>query len=106
MVSLADNCPQRTHEPARLFLFFFQGVIGTVTEIWVKEGWRTFYRGLGPALIGIIPYAAIDLTLFETLKTLYVSYSDTKYPSAMAMLVCSFAGFHWPKGARRPPGPC
>ncbi|KAK4754679.1 hypothetical protein SAY87_002783 [Trapa incisa] len=37
-------------------------------EIWVHEGPRAFYRGLVPSLLGIIPYAGIDLAAYETLK--------------------------------------
>lgn len=37
-------------------------------DIWVKEGPRAFYRGLVPSLLGIIPYAGIDLAAYETLK--------------------------------------
>eukprot|EP01018_Ginkgo_biloba_P017803 Gb_34319 [translate_table: standard] len=37
-------------------------------DIWVQEGPRAFYRGLVPSIIGIIPYAGIDLAAYETLK--------------------------------------
>ncbi|KAH6819923.1 Mitochondrial substrate carrier family protein [Perilla frutescens var. hirtella] len=37
-------------------------------DIWVQEGPRAFYRGLVPSLLGIIPYAGIDLAAYETLK--------------------------------------
>lgn len=43
--------------------------LGTLTKnIWVKEGSRAFYKGLFPSLLGIIPYAGIDLAAYETLK--------------------------------------
>ncbi|KNA10258.1 hypothetical protein SOVF_144840 [Spinacia oleracea] len=43
--------------------------IGALTrDIWVKEGSRAFYKGLFPSLLGIIPYAGIDLAAYETLK--------------------------------------
>lgn len=37
-------------------------------DIWVQEGARAFYRGLVPSLLGIIPYAGIDLAAYEALK--------------------------------------
>lgn len=37
-------------------------------DIWVHEGPRAFYKGLIPSLLGIIPYAGIDLAAYETLK--------------------------------------
>ncbi|KAF9959239.1 hypothetical protein BGZ65_000693 [Modicella reniformis] len=45
-----------------------------VREIWQKTGLRGFYRGLGPSLVGIFPYAAIDLSVFETLKFGYMRW--------------------------------
>ncbi|KAB2000255.1 hypothetical protein ES319_D12G219500v1 [Gossypium barbadense] len=43
--------------------------LGKLTkDIWVQEGPRAFYKGLVPSLLGIIPYAGIDLTVYETLK--------------------------------------
>ncbi|RRT35696.1 hypothetical protein B296_00042862 [Ensete ventricosum] len=43
-------------------------------DIWVHEGPRAFYRGLVPSLLGIIPYAGIDLTAYETLKDMSRTY--------------------------------
>lgn len=37
-----------------------------------KEGFRSFYRGYLPNLLGIIPYAGIDLAVYETLKRSYL----------------------------------
>jgi solute carrier family 25 (mitochondrial phosphate transporter), member 23/24/25/41 len=43
-------------------------------EIWVQEGPRAFYRGLVPSLLGMIPYAGIDLAAYETLKDMSRTY--------------------------------
>lgn len=43
-------------------------------EIWAHEGPRAFYRGLVPSLLGIIPYAGIDLAAYETLKDMSRKY--------------------------------
>lgn len=43
-------------------------------EIWVHEGPRAFYRGLIPSLLGIVPYAGIDLAAYETLKDMSRTY--------------------------------
>lgn len=37
-------------------------------DILVHEGSRAFYRGLVPSLLGMVPYAGIDLAAYETLK--------------------------------------
>lgn len=33
-----------------------------------QEGWRAFYRGMVPSMLGILPYAGVDITIFELLK--------------------------------------
>ena len=33
--------------------------------IFTQEGIRSFYRGLTPSLLGVIPYAGIDLAVYE-----------------------------------------
>ena len=49
--------------------------LGTLSrDIWVNEGPRAFYRGLVPSLLGIIPYAGIDLAAYESLKDLSKKY--------------------------------
>lgn len=48
-------------------------------DIWVQEGPRAFYKGLIPSLLGIIPYAGIDLAAYETLKDMsrkYILHDD------------------------------
>lgn len=37
-------------------------------DIWQQEGPRAFYRGLVPSIIGMIPYAGIELAAYESLK--------------------------------------
>ena len=34
----------------------------------MQEGWRAFYRGIVPSMLGILPYAGVDITIFELLK--------------------------------------
>ena len=43
-------------------------------EIWIHEGPRAFYKGLCPSLLGIVPYAGIDLATYETLKDMSKTY--------------------------------
>lgn len=40
------------------------------------EGIRSFYRGYFPNLLGIIPYAGIDLAVYETLKRSYLKQHE------------------------------
>ncbi|KAL3021235.1 hypothetical protein AAZX31_05G186100 [Glycine max] len=58
-------------------------------DIWVHEGPRAFYRGLVPSLLGMIPYAGIDLTAYDTLKDLskrYILYDSD--PGPLVQLGC------------------
>lgn len=43
----------------------YTGLLDCGLKIFKKEGIRSFYRGYIPNLIGIIPYAGIDLTIYE-----------------------------------------
>ncbi|CAA7052762.1 unnamed protein product [Microthlaspi erraticum] len=64
--------------------------LGTLTkDILVHEGPRAFYKGLFPSLLGIIPYAGIDLAAYETLKDLSRTYilQDSE-PGPLVQLGC------------------
>ncbi|CAO2828661.1 unnamed protein product [Amaranthus hypochondriacus] len=64
--------------------------IGALTrDIWVKEGSRAFYKGLFPSVLGIIPYAGIDLAAYETLKDMAKIYilQDSE-PGPLVQLGC------------------
>lgn len=41
----------------------------TAQKMWTEGGVRCFYRGLTMGLVGMFPYAAIDLSTFEYLKS-------------------------------------
>ncbi|XP_020088507.1 calcium-binding mitochondrial carrier protein SCaMC-2-B-like [Ananas comosus] len=63
--------------------------LGTLSrDIWVQEGPRAFYRGLIPSLLGIIPYAGIDLAVYETLKDKSKPYLVDSEPGPLVQLGC------------------
>lgn len=43
----------------------YSGLLDAARKINAYGGLRNFYRGYVPNLIGIIPYAGIDLTIYE-----------------------------------------
>lgn len=51
-------------------------ILATARKMWASPtgGLRSFYRGLPMGLIGMFPYAAIDLTTFEYLKRAMAAY--------------------------------
>ncbi|KAK1569106.1 hypothetical protein Q3G72_032574 [Acer saccharum] len=64
--------------------------LGTMSrDILVHEGPRAFFRGLVPSLIGIIPYAGIDLAAYETIKDMSRKYIllDSE-PGPLSQLGC------------------
>jgi solute carrier family 25 phosphate transporter 23/24/25/41 len=53
----------------------YRGMIHCLVSCTSYEGWRSLYRGLSASLAGIIPYAAVDLTIYSTLREL----ADARY---------------------------
>ncbi|CAG7716255.1 unnamed protein product [Allacma fusca] len=63
----------------------YTSVFDLTSRMLRNEGFRVFYRGYIPNLLGILPYAGIDLAVYETLKNIY---SDTNQPSVFLLLTC------------------
>uniref|UniRef100_A0A6A7FTU7 Calcium-binding mitochondrial carrier protein SCaMC-1-like isoform X3 n=1 Tax=Hirondellea gigas TaxID=1518452 RepID=A0A6A7FTU7_9CRUS len=67
----------------------YRGIADAAMQIYRKEGFRSFYRGYLPNLIGIIPYAGIDLAVYETLKRRYAQrHPGQKEPSVLVIITC------------------
>lgn len=60
----------------------FNGILDCARKIYKVEGFKVFYKGFWPNLFGIIPYAGIDLAVYETLKKRLGVYicSSTPFP--------------------------
>ena len=43
-------------------------IVSTIKQMFREQGIKSFYRGCGPALVGIVPYAGVDMAVYETLK--------------------------------------
>lgn len=76
-------------------------IIATAHKMWTTGGIRCFYKGIGPGLIGMAPYAAIDLGTFEYLKNyviernvkLYGLHEDDARPSSpLTAVMGAFTG--------------
>lgn len=46
----------------------YAGIGDCAGQIVRKEGFRGLYRGIGPSMAGIIPYAGTDIAVFEVAK--------------------------------------
>lgn len=69
----------------------YTGIMDAASKIYVAEGARSFYRGYIPNILGIIPYAGIDLAVYETLKKKYLNHHKTEQPSFWLLLACGSA---------------
>ncbi|VEL10258.1 unnamed protein product [Protopolystoma xenopodis] len=45
-------------------------------QLYRTHGWRVFYRGYVPNLLGILPYAGVDMALYETFKHLATNWNQ------------------------------
>lgn len=43
----------------------YKGIVDCGLKIHKREGFKALFRGYIPNLLGIIPYAGIDLTVYE-----------------------------------------
>ncbi|XP_006170309.1 calcium-binding mitochondrial carrier protein SCaMC-3 isoform X2 [Tupaia chinensis] len=68
----------------------YKGLLDCARRILEREGPRAFYRGYLPNVLGIIPYAGIDLAVYETLKNRWLQqYShDSADPGILVLLAC------------------
>lgn len=46
----------------------YKGLTGTARVIWLEDGLRGLYRGLGPMLLGYIPTWAVYMSTYEATK--------------------------------------
>eukprot|EP00026_Physarum_polycephalum_P021361 Phypoly_transcript_24566.p1 GENE.Phypoly_transcript_24566~~Phypoly_transcript_24566.p1 ORF type:complete len:174 (+),score=21.12 Phypoly_transcript_24566:41-523(+) len=66
------------------------------SQAYRSGGVKAFYRGITASVLGVIPYAGIDLAIYETLKTAYTDYQIKKggdpqakpTPSVLVPLAC------------------
>ncbi|CAJ0915388.1 unnamed protein product, partial [Mesorhabditis belari] len=66
-----------------------RGLIYFAHKLYRREGLIVFYKGYVPNLFGIIPYAGIDLAVYETMKNLYLKRNpEKKEPGTLALLAC------------------
>ncbi|XP_076822174.1 mitochondrial adenyl nucleotide antiporter SLC25A25-like [Clavelina lepadiformis] len=68
----------------------YTGILDCAYKVLKNEGPTAFFKGYVPNCIGIIPYAGIDLCIYETLKNYWIkNYSAEKEkPSVFLLLAC------------------
>ncbi|CDH53071.1 mitochondrial substrate carrier family protein [Lichtheimia corymbifera JMRC:FSU:9682] len=69
-------------------------ILDTIKSMYTKGGIRAFWPGLTLGLIGVFPYQALDLGIYETLKLTYLTYMEEKtggtnrQPSVLVLWAC------------------
>ncbi|XP_063546655.1 probable calcium-binding mitochondrial carrier CBG00135 isoform X1 [Cydia strobilella] len=70
----------------------YSGIMDAARKIYAREGLRCFYKGYIPNILGIVPYAGIDLAIYETLKKKYINkYHHNGQPGMLLLLACGSA---------------
>ncbi|KAM8780571.1 mitochondrial adenyl nucleotide antiporter SLC25A24-like [Rhynchonycteris naso] len=69
----------------------YSGIIDCGKKLLRQEGVRAFFKGYLPNVLGIIPYAGIDLTVYELLKNYWIEHyaGNSVDPGIMISLGCS-----------------
>ncbi|CAI5458751.1 unnamed protein product [Closterium sp. Yama58-4] len=71
----------------------YRSILHAFYRIITEEGAHELYRGLGPSLIGIVPYAGSNYFAYDTLRTLYKKITKKDKIEPLATLVIgSLAG--------------
>jgi solute carrier family 25 (mitochondrial phosphate transporter), member 23/24/25/41 len=75
----------------------YRGIADCARKVASQEGLKAFYRGMVPSMLGILPYAGVDITTFELLKERLIEDYDGFPPAHMilgaGMLSSSIAQF-------------
>ncbi|XP_061881145.1 calcium-binding mitochondrial carrier protein SCaMC-2-A isoform X2 [Entelurus aequoreus] len=66
----------------------YTGISDCAKQIFRREGLSAFYKGYLPNMLGIIPYAGIDLAVYETLKNRYLQQYGATDPGVLVLLAC------------------
>ncbi|XP_066293551.1 calcium-binding mitochondrial carrier protein SCaMC-2-like isoform X4 [Branchiostoma lanceolatum] len=67
----------------------YSGMWDCGVKIYQREGLRAFYKGYIPNILGVLPYAGIDLCIYETLKNMYLAKNKNQpNPGVMVLLAC------------------
>ncbi|XP_032419453.1 calcium-binding mitochondrial carrier protein SCaMC-3-like isoform X1 [Xiphophorus hellerii] len=67
----------------------FKGIADCAKQILQREGAAAFYKGYVPNMLSIVPYAGIDLAVYETLKLAWLNRNTgLSDPGVMVLLGC------------------
>jgi solute carrier family 25 phosphate transporter 23/24/25/41 len=67
----------------------YSSIFDCARKIYVTEGMRSFYRGYIPNILGIIPYAGIDLAIYEVSRNQAICLKTILRGACLAELLVS-----------------
>ncbi|XP_027394042.1 calcium-binding mitochondrial carrier protein SCaMC-1-like [Bos indicus x Bos taurus] len=71
----------------------YSGLLDCARKIWKLEKITGFYKGYIPSLLTVIPYAGVDITVYELLKTHWLN-THTEDPGLVILTgCCAFSNF-------------
>lgn len=65
----------------------YKGVVDGIVQVARKEGFLRLYTGLAPTLVGIVPYAGIQLSVYDLTKDFLLSVRGTTKPDQLDFFV-------------------
>ncbi|XP_072015701.1 calcium-binding mitochondrial carrier protein SCaMC-2-like [Amphiura filiformis] len=67
----------------------YKGIVDCAVQIFKNEGILCFYKGYIPNCIGVLPYAGIDLMVYETVKNYWIKrHQGELMPPTLVLLGC------------------
>ena len=63
----------------------YRGIFDCAKKLYAADGLKVFFKGYLPNIIGILPYAGIDLTVYEV-RTIYLRRQLTYVFSTLALV--------------------
>ncbi|GME69954.1 unnamed protein product [[Candida] boidinii] len=70
-----------------------KGTIHSIIQIWKEEGWKGMFRGNGINCIRIIPYSAVQYSVYQDLKKYLLAENETELSIVNKLVAGSIAGF-------------
>ena len=67
---------------------FYRGISDCLVRICRHEGPQGLFRGLTPSLMGIVPYAGVDLAMYSTMKEMWARRNPSVEPGVLTLLSC------------------
>jgi solute carrier family 25 folate transporter 32 len=62
---------------------FGKGIRGVMVKIWREDGFRGFYRGLGPNIVKVLPSTWVTFLVYENVKYYLSAWAEDEVHGAI-----------------------